>query len=606
MKKQDREKISKPAQGITWDLSDLYQSINDPKIAKDKEKTINQIKELTTHYKGKINTSQFNKQALLAALKLYESIFETLYIYGSYASYLHSKNTQDEKIGRFFQESEEFYTMVQTQLMWFELEIIAMPDAVFTEISNDKRLQDYHHYLQRLRIFKPFTLSENEEMILTQKAQTSSSAFIRLYDQLSASDHYPMSINRKIKELSYSQLAPYLTANPDRKLRKAAAEGLTKGLEKQSKLYTYILNTLLLDKKVTDEIRGYTYPQEATLLSYEIKPETVKQMTNEISKRYAIGEKFYQAKKKLLGVDTLYEWDRYSPVYSNQTKEYSWDEAKEIVLDNFQNFSPVFRQVAEKFITYKWIDAEITPGKRDGAYCSYNSPSKHPYILLNFAGTLRDVETLAHELGHGIHGYLAGEHHNLFQAWPSTATAEIASVFCETVVFESLYQQQTDKKIKIAMLADKIQSNFATIFRQNAFYLFESDIHAARREKGELSTNDFNTLFQKRIQSMFGKGLTLTEGHKYWWMPILHFYHYNFYVFSYAFGQMMTMALYARYKQEGKTFVDDYIRALTLGGSEDPYVVTKTMGVDVNAPDFWDKGLDYIEKYVDEFIELTK
>lgn len=599
-KKQKKEEIIPE-----WSLSDLYVSMFDPKIRKDKEKIKEETQSFIKTYKGKINNPSLQPKTLLRAIRLYESIWEKIYIYGSYASYIYAKNTQDEKIGKFYQESEEFANTIRSELLWLELEIIEIPPKLFAAIQKNTSLSSYIHYLHTLRAFKSHTLSENEETVMTKKSQTSSTAFIRLYDQISTATTFRMKIKGKIKELTYQEITPFLTANPDRNIRKHAALAVTEGFKKQQKLYTFILNTLLLDKKISDEIRRYSYPQEQTLLTYEINSETVSRMTSAIQKRYTIAEKFYKAKQKILGVPELYEWDRYSSLKQTPEKHFTWGEAKEVILENFSSFSPIFSNIAKKFFDGGWIDAKITQGKRDGAFCSYNSPSKHPFILLNYNGTMRDVETLAHELGHGIHGYLASKHNTLLEAWPSTVTAEIASVFCESVIFEALFRQQTDKTIQQNMLVSRIQSNFATIFRQNAFYLFESDIHEFRRMKGELSGEDINEMFQKRMQAMFGKGLTLTNGHAYWWMPVLHFYHYNFYVFSYAFGEMMSTALYARYREEKNTFVNDYINALSFGGSKNPYEITKTMGVNVDDPKFWDRGLDIIEGYVDLFITLS-
>ena len=334
-------------------------------------------------------------------------------------------------------------------------------------------------------------------------------------------------------------------------------------------------------------------------MGYEIEPETVENLTKTIEANYSLVERYYQAKARLVG-DKLYDWDRYSSLYPNERSVYTWDQAKEIVLASFEKFSGQAAKIAKEFFDKGWIDAEIGPGKRGGAFCSYTGPNHHPYVFMNFTGEIRDITTLAHELGHAIHGYLSRTN-SVVNFWPSTATAEIASVFSESLVYDYLFEQLTDSKQRLNLRVEKIQSSFATVFRQTAFYQFELDITNHRRDQGELSPDEFDRYFQDRLQKMFGQGLTLTDGHKSWWMPVLHFYHYNFYVFSYAFGELLSQALYARYRQTGSAFVPTYLEALSLGGSIDPYRVTQKMGVDINQGDFWQSGLDLLKQEIIQF-----
>ncbi len=301
----------------------------------------------------------------------------------------------------------------------------------------------------------------------------------------------------------------------------------------------------------------------------------------------------------------LYEWDRYSSIYPEiEEPTYSYKLAKEIILEAFGKFSPTFKAIAEKFFKNGWIDAELSEGKKSGAFCSYTVPGKHPVILTNYTGKANEVRTLAHELGHAIHGYLSREQ-TLLNFWPVTPFAEIASIFAENLVFRAIYSDINDKKQKANLLGGRIQEIFATIFRQNAFYLFESDIHAIRRIDGELSTQEFNDLFQKRTQATFGKGLTLTEGHRYWWIPIAHFFHYNFYVFSYSFGQTLSNALYSKYLNDGSSFAEHYIEVLKMGSSKNLKDLTVKLGVDIQSPDFWQEGIEPIKYLVEDFNKLV-
>lgn len=592
------------AKGIHWDLSELYKSSSDPKIKKDTAEIHSLVADFITSYKGKIYLDTVSATVLSQAIEKYERILEKVTILSAFASYLHSTDTADQRIGKFYQETRELDSTVSAKLTWFEIEILRIKDSVYENLHADQLLKKYQTYLANVRKYKPFTLTESEEIILTKKAQTSTQAFIRLFDEVDGSNTYEMKLGNEKKILNYSQLTPYMTSHPERQIRKTAAQALTTGLANKEKLYSYTLNMLLQDKAITDEIRGYSYPQEASFLKYGLKKETVETMVRTIEQNYSISEKFYKAKSRYLGIETLHEWDRYSFIGNTKPMTYTWDEAKEIVISSFRKFSPRFAEIAEKFFKNNWIHAEITPHKRAGAYCSYNSPKLHPFILVNFAGQIRDVTTLAHELGHGIHGYLSRDNTYL-QAWPSTVIAEIASIFSEMFVFDTIYQSVSDKDVRLNLLIEQTQSIFASVFRQNAFYLFETDIHIHRRTKGELTIEDFNNYFQKRLQAMFGKGLILTPGHANWWMTILHFYRYNFYVFSYSFGEMLSLSLYARYKEKGESFVENYTRALSLGSSKNPYEITKTMGIDIQDQQFWNNGLAYINRYVDEFENAT-
>jgi len=595
---------TKPAKGVRWDLSDLYSGMNDPRIKKDRREIEKLTKRFINKYKSKINSPHLTVNFLLQALKDYEAIREKAYVYEFFCEYLHSQNTASASRGKFYQEGQEFSNWITAQFLWFELEWVKLGNSHANRLLRSPKLPKYRHYLAKERLFKPFRLSEKEEVVLTKKDQSGEWAFKRLYDEIDANLKFSLKVKGKLKKLSLSELLPYLSLHQDRRVRKRAAGALTSELQRNSRLFTFILNTLLLDKKIIDEIRDYKYPQQETFLDYEVKPETVEKMISVIEKHYSIAERFYQIKRKLLGHNQLYEWDRYSLIYPQFGLKYSWQEAREAVLSSFEGFSPLFRKVAQEFFEKQWIDAEITPGKKTGAFCGPNVPSKHPYIMVNFTGRVRDVMTLAHELGHGIHAYLSRKQ-NLLEFYPSFAVAEIASVFGEMLVFESLMQRLADKKAKINFLANRIQDGFATIFRQSAFYLFETDIHQHRRKKGELKTDDFNRLYQRRLQAMFGKGLKLTTGHQYRWMPVSHFYQYNFYVFTYSLGQVLAMALYARYKKKGQKFVKKYLEALAAGGSKDPYEITRMLGVDINRVDFWNEGLDLIKGQVDEFQKLA-
>ncbi len=592
------------AKGVNWDLSDHYKDISDPNIKADKKQIVKLVEAFISKYKGKISSPTLTAKLLANSLKDGQAIWELVYKYTIFAHLLKSKANHDEETGKFCQDAEEFYTQISSKLTWFGLERKEISDDVFSKIIKDKSLSPYKHSLKHERIFKPFVLSEKEEVLLTKTSPVGGSSLVRLFDLVTSTTKVELEVEGKLKSLTFSELSPYLSYHPKRSIRKKAAKAYASKLNESFRIYTLILNTLLLDSKTLDEIRGYKYPQHPTFLGYEIKPSTVNKMADVISSKYNICERYYLLKKKLLGYKELHEWDSYVLPYKNVQGEYTWTQAKNVVLSSFKRFDPSFFETAKLFFENNWIDADVTFGKSGGAFCSYNTPNRHPYILLNYNGKPSDVTTLAHELGHGIHACLS-KGLPLAEFWPSTTVAEIASVFAELLVFDELYKNAKSKKEKINLLSEKLQNSFATVFRQNAFYLFEKDIHNHRRQKGELSFEEINSYYQNNLQKMFGKSLKLTNDHRLRWIPASHFYHYDFYVFTYAFGELLTNALYAKYKKEGKSFVDKYTRALKLGGSKNPYQITKAMGVNINDKDFWNEGLSMLESYVNEFEQLV-
>jgi len=597
------KKTKKTAGGTTWDLSDLYSGFDDPKIKKDKKKVRELTKKFIQKYKGKINSPELTAELLKNCLNDYEKILEKNILLSNYFYYRYSKNTQSEKAGHFFQKSKAFSTEISGRLIWFDLEWLNVDNDLAEKLIKSPKLSDYSHYLSYKQKFKPFRLSEEEELILTKKSQTSEQAFVQLYDLVDNGLKFKLEVDSETKELSQSELKPYLTVHPNRKVRKSAAEAFTKGISTKKKLFAYILNTLLFDKKINDEIRGYNYPQQSTFLNYEVEKQIVNDLASAVKKEYSICERFYRAKRKMLKIKKLHEWDRYSPIYQTD-KNYSWTEAKEIIINSFSQFSEKFSETAKLFFDNKWIDAELSPGKRSGAYCSYGTPSSHPYITVNFTGEINDILTLAHELGHGIHHYLSREQ-KLLEFSASTAVSEIASIFGESLVFDKLIKETKNKKAKTNLLANQLQNDFASIFRQIAFYEFETKIHKHRRQKGELSVNDFGKYYQQELQKTFGQGLQLTKNHRYWWIPILHFYHYNFYVFTYSMGNLIAYSLYNTYRNEQANFVSKYLTALKNGGSKTPAEIMKIMGINIKEKDFWQKGLNYIKDLVAKFEKLN-
>ena len=587
-----------------WDLTEFYTNIKDPKIDEDIEKVGKLISEFNKKYKGKVNTPNITPEKLGEILEEYIEIAKQSYPYENYAGLLFARNSTDSAIGALHQRINEIDSKYSADLLWFSLERKQWSEETALKMINSPALSKYKHFLEFERVLIPHILSEKEERILNLFSPVGAGAFVRLYEETQSNTEIELEIDGEIKKLSLSEINKLVSFHEDRVVRQRATEVVAKKFEANKLPYTFILNTLLLDSKIGDEVRNFKYPQESTFLEYEVKPETVSNMVKTVETGYPVVERFYKAKAKILKLEKLHEWDRYSAIYPSAKKEFSWEETKELVLTAFERFDKRFAEIAKEFFDRGWIDADVTKGKQAGAFCSYGIPTEHPFILTNFTGELNDVLTLAHELGHGIHAYLSREQ-SIFEFHSSTAIAEIASIFAESLVFDLLQEKINSEEIKVNLLAEKLQGSFATVFRQTAFYLFESDIHTHRRERGELTTGEFSNHYQNRLQKMFGKSLELSEWHKYMWMPISHFYHYNFYVFTYAFGELLTVALYAKYKMEGKKFVSKYLEALSMGGSKNPYEITKAMGVDINEENFWKNGLELLDGYVTEFEKLA-
>jgi oligoendopeptidase F len=360
---------------------------------------------------------------------------------------------------------------------------------------------------------------------------------------------------------------------------------------------------VLQSKAINDRLRKYPTWISSRNLANEIDDAAVEALVGAVTSRYDIVHRYYRVKRRLLGVDELYEWDRYAPVAEAQRK-ISWDQACEIVLGSYYRFSERAGRLVQDFFDLGWIDAPVEPGKRGGAYCAAATPSLHPFVLLNFNGQLNDALTLAHELGHGLHDRLAVKQH-IFDYHPPLTLAETASVFGEALTFDRLMADEEDPSVRLAMLCHQLEDAFATIFRQIAFNRFEDAVHNARRREGELAPEQIGESFQQALQAMFGDSLTLTEAHRVWWSYVGHFMHTPGYVYAYAFGNLLALAVYQRYREVGPPFVDAYLEFLAAGGSRRPDELVSSLGMDVNDPAFWDSGLKILDRMVSEVEQLA-
>lgn len=600
---EQSQQLSSGAEGITWKLDDLYKGTDDPKIETDFEQSEQRAKKFEKMYRGKINSPSLTPKLLLDAILEIESIQQTLGKLMSFAHLLFAADTSSPKYGAFMQSVQERLTQVRKHLIFFELELLELPDDAADKIIIDKSIEHYRHFLRNERKYKPHRLSEPEEKILDEKSNTGSRAFQRLFDEVVNNIVFKVRIDKKTVQMSETQVLSLLY-DPDRAKRKAASKALTKGLDENAHVLTYIFNNLVQDHAVSDRLRSYPHPMASRNLDNEINKDTVDALMKATESNYDLVHRYYELKGKLLELKKFYDYDRYAPISSDK-KIYKYDASKDIILDAFGEFSTTVRAVAKAFFDNNWIDAEVRAGKRGGAFSHGTVPNVHPYVFINYTGKLRDVMTLAHELGHGVHQYLSRKQ-GYFQCYTPLTTAETASVFGEMLVFHKLMESMDDDKAKLSLLCSKLEDIFATVSRQVVLTRFEESLHKARRDEGELGSERISELWVEANKPMFGDTINITDDYSLWWMYIPHFIHSPFYCYAYAFGELLVLALYNMYLDEGGAFAKRYVELLSSGGSDTPEKLLEAVGVDIRDPNFWHSGLDLIRTMVDQAYELAE
>jgi oligoendopeptidase F len=511
---------------------------------------------------------------------------------GSYAGLRFAVDMTDAELGALMQRVEERATAINTRVLFFELEWAELPDSRVDELLADDRLEFARHHLRSARRYRPHLLTEPEEKILAEKDVTGSSAWSRLFDELTSAivldlDGEPVALEQGLA----------LLASPDRELRQTAAAAVTAGLAPGLKTRAFVYNTLLADKATDDRLRSYGNWIAARNLANEASDESVQALVDAVQGRNDIPQRWYKLKAGLLGLDRLADYDRMASVATTDS-EFGWDEARALVLDAYASFSPDLASVANRFFDEHWIDAPVRPGKRPGAFCAYTVPSAHPFLLLNWTSRRRDVLTLAHELGHGLHAYLARDQGVFHQGTPLTL-AETASVFGETVTFGRLLDATDDPDDRLTLLAESLEGQIATVFRQIAMNRFENAVHTARREQGELSVDDFNGHWRASQEEMLGDSVEITDGYGTWWSYVPHFIGTPGYVYAYAYGQLLALSVYRQYQEQGEGFVGSYLELLARGGSLPPEELGTIVGVDLADPAFWDGGLQIVEQQLE-------
>jgi oligoendopeptidase F len=575
-----------------WNLADLYAAPEDPAFAADMRRGEEDAKAFAETYKGKL--AELAGGDLAEAIKAYEALSDLLGRAGSYAQLYYVGDTTDPKRAKFYGDASAKLTNISTVLLFFELELNKITDEDLAEKLKVPALAHYRPWIDNLRMEKPYQLDDKIEELFLEKSQTGYSAWNRLFDESLAEMRFTVDG----EELS---LEPTLTLmmHPDETKRKAGAEALAKTFKQNLRLFTHITNTLAKDKEISDRWRGFKDIADARHLSNRVEPEVVAALVEAVRAAYPrLSHRYYKMKAKWLGKEKLDHWDRNAPLPHEDTREVAWEDAKATVLDAYKGFAPEMAEIAGRFFDKKWIDAPVRPGKTSGAFAHPTVPSAHPYVLLNYMGKTRDVMTLAHELGHGVHQVLAADQGALMAQTPLTL-AETASVFGEMLTFQALLKQASDPKKRKAMLAGKVEDMLNTVVRQIAFYTFERKIHTARKE-GELTADQINALWLEVQGESLGSGIAFSEGYETFWVYVSHFIHSPFYVYAYAFGDCLVNSLYARYQESTEGFQAKYFAMLKAGGTQHHTELLKPFGLDASDPAFWQKGLKVIEGFIDE------
>ena len=579
------------AAGVRWDLDPLL----DGTVSEMLDRADGISDELA---EARGTVASLDSSGLAALMSRSAELEELLGRVGNYVMLRFSERTDDPERGAAMMEVQERSTAMATKLVFFELEWAELDDQRVEQLLADPALDFCAHHLRNLRRYRDHLLSEPEEKLLTEKSVSGASSWVRLFDELTSALEVELPgelAGRPGEETVTTGLEAGLSLiqHPDREVRRTAAEAVTRSLAPGLRTRAFVFNTLALDKSVDDRLRGYGSWISSRNLSNEATDESVDALVEAVVGRYDIPHRWYAAKAEALGLDKLADYDRMATVAADESS-IGWSEAKDLVLDAYGSFSGELASVAERFFEENWIDAPAGDGKRPGAFCAYTVPSHHPYVLLNWTGRNRDVLTLAHELGHGLHAYLSRGQGVFHQSTPLTL-AETASVFGEAVTNNALLDKIDDPSQRFALLASTLEDSIATVFRQVAMNRFEDAVHTARRNDGELSTEHFGELWAQTQAAALGDSVELTDGYLTWWSYIPHFIGTPGYVYAYAYGQLLALSVYARYRERGEAFVPSYLELLGAGGSMAPEELGRIVDCDLADPGFWDAGLDIVE-----------
>jgi len=583
-----------------WNLDDLYPGLDSPALTRDLDAVAAQSVTFETDYKGKLAAlaAEPGAPGLLEAVKRYEAIGDLLGRIGSYSGLLHATDSTNPAYTKFYGDMSERITDAYSHLLFFDLELNRIDDAVLDAAMRDGPLGHYRPWIEDVRKEKPYQLEDRLEQLFHEKSLTGYSAWNRQYDDTVAALRFRIGG----KDIGIEP-ALSLLQDSDGAKRKAAAEALAKTFSENLRPFTLITNTLAKDKEISDRWRGFKDVADARHLSNRVEPEVVEALVEAVRAAYPkLSHRYYALKAKWFGKKQLPHWDRNAPLPKVAQRTIPWADARETVLTAYGAFSPRMADVADQFFAKNWIDAPVRPGKQPGAFAHPTVPSAHPYVLLNYQGKPRDVMTLAHELGHGVHQVLAAPNGPLMAPTPLTL-AETASVFGEMLTFRKLLAGTTDRKQRKAMLAAKVEDMINTVVRQIAFYTFERKVHLERR-KGELTPDKICELWMSVQSESLGPAIDLRPGYETFWTYIPHFIHSPFYVYAYAFGDCLVNSLYAVYERSEQGFAERYLDMLSAGGTKHHAELLAPFGLDARDPKFWDGGLSVIASLIEELEAL--
>ncbi|WP_370690650.1 M3 family oligoendopeptidase [Parvibaculum sp.] len=581
----------------TWNLADLYAAPDAPEVKADLAAAAQDVERFNARYRGHIAalaSAPDGGAQLAEAIRAYEKIEDRLGRLMSFAGLLYAQDNTDPAHAKFYGDMQERVTTISTGLLFFTLELNRLEDEVLAQALVDVALAHYGPWLRDLRVMRPYQLSDELETLLHEKSVTGHAAWNRLFDETMARLSFEVE-----GETLTLEGALHLLSDTDRGKRAAAAQALAATFKANTPLFALVTNTLAKDKEIEDRLRGFTDIAQSRHIANCVEPEVVAALADAVQRSYpALSHRYYAMKAKWLGLERLEYWDRNAPLPQADDASISWTEARDTVLDAYRGFTPQMASIAERFFDKGWIDAPTRPGKVSGAFSHPTVPSAHPYVLLNYQGKTRDVMTLAHELGHGVHQVLAAKQGALMADTPLTL-AETASVFGEMLTFRKLLASAPDARRRKAMLASKVEDMLNTVVRQTAFYTFERRIHTARRD-GELTADEIGRIWLDVQGESLGPAIRLGEGYETYWCYISHFIHAPFYVYAYAFGDCLVNSLYAVYEQAQEGFAERYLRMLEAGGTLRHKELLAPFGLDASDPAFWDKGLSVICGFIDE------
>ena len=584
-----------------WDLGDLYPSMESAELKRDLERAADDAAAFERRWKGNLAAEAAKGAAggLGKALVDYEALEELMGRIASYAGLVYAGDTSDPQRAKLYGDVQEKMTDASAHLLFFALELNLVDDALVAQaLDADPAFGHYRPWVLDLRLDKPYQLDDRIEQLFHEKSITGRGAWNRLFDETMTGLRFQIGAEELALEPTLNRLQ-----DADGAVRKAAADALAKTFKANLRTFTLITNTLAKDKEISDRWRGFEDIADSRHLANRVERSVVDALATAVREAYPrLSHRYYSMKARWLGMEQMNHWDRNAPLPETPQATIGWDEAKNTVLAAYQRFSPDMADIARSFFDRRWIDAPVRPGKAPGAFAHPTVPSVHPYVLLNYMGKPRDVMTLAHELGHGVHQVLAGGQGALMASTPLTL-AETASVFGEMLTFRSLLDQTTDRRERKAMLAQKVEDMINTVVRQIAFYEFERRIHAERRN-GELTSDRIGQFWLEVQKESLGDAIRLGEGYETFWTYIPHFIHSPFYVYAYAFGDCLVNSLYAVYQNAERGFQEKYFDMLRAGGTKHHSELLKPFGLDAADPAFWGKGLAVISSLIDELEAL--